>query len=84
MFLRVCASMPHPLQGSQLQSIQVPLSYLQQSIFGPLTEPVNGGAVDERWVLKDAVPIGKQPFMNFIICRYNDPYYSTVDTGSVN
>ena len=56
-YLRVCAYTPHPLQGAQLQSIQVPLSYFQQSIFGPLTEPVNGGAVDESWVLEDAVPV---------------------------
>lgn len=65
----VRASMPHPLQGPQLQSIQVPLSYLQQGIFGPLTEPVNGGAVDEGWVLEDAVPVGKQRFMN--LSRFN-------------
>lgn len=64
--LCVCACIPHPFQGAQLQPIQVPLSYLQQSIFGPLTEPVNGGAADERWVLEDTFPVGNQTFMNII------------------
>lgn len=41
---------------TELQSIQVPLSYLQQSIFGPLTESVNGAVADRtgywrKWFL---------------------------------
>ena len=51
---------PHPRQRAQLQSIQETLSYLQQSISGPLTKPVNGGAVDECWVLEEVFPEGKQ------------------------
>lgn len=52
--------LPHPLCGTQVQSIQEPLRYLQQSVSGPLTEPVNGGAVDQRWVLEQPLPVGQR------------------------
>lgn len=51
---------PHPLCRTQIQSIQEPLSYLQQSISGPFAEPVNGGAVDQRRVLEQPLSTGER------------------------
>lgn len=50
---------PHPLCRAQVQSIQEPLGDLQQSISGPLTEPVDGGAVDQRRVLEEPLSVGE-------------------------
>lgn len=52
----VC-SPPHPLLGTQIHSFQVPLGHLQQSVSRPVTEPVDGGAADQCWVLQDALPV---------------------------
>lgn len=75
---------PHLLQGSQIQSIQVPLSYFKQSIFGPLTEPVNSGAAAKCWILKDVTPVGKQPLSYINIADKKDPHYSCILRVSVN
>lgn len=58
--------MLHPFHWAQLHSVQVPLSNLQEGIFGPFTEPVYSGAVNKSWVLEDAVPVGKQPLLNIV------------------
>lgn len=47
----------HPLQQLWQESIQISLSDLQQHVFGPLREPVDGGAVNNGRVLQDALPV---------------------------
>lgn len=58
--VRGCVSGSHPLCRAQVQPIQEPLSDLQQSVPGPLTEPVDGGAVDQRRVLEEPLPVGER------------------------
>lgn len=57
---RVCVfGVPHPLCRTQIQPNQESLSDFQQSISGPFAEPVDGGAVDERWVLEQPLSVGE-------------------------